>query len=206
MNEFDGRTLFDLTGNGVEGVFQSGVIWEADTVKCVDGNDDYVVAALPVDMRTIGTAFSVVWESRHDNPGVLEGLINIHYGVGSGGQIVCIYYNDGTPADLTISRKGSNTWSSQLATAFDTSVFHKFGVTFPSGDPVDKPKAYIDSIRDDEAGTFLSAFGANDIQLGAGLSASYYGSVTFKWFYLYDRELSAEDIAWLHREPYAMFR
>jgi len=46
----------------------------------------------------------------------------------------------------------------------------------------------------------------HDIRIGGrpGSTGRYAGGI-IHWFYIYDRDLSADEIAWLSREPYAMF-
>lgn len=72
------------------------------------------------------------------------------------------------------------------------------------------PELYLDGVKQTSTGT-PGGYGkngvANELKLGDRLGAGGYGATAIvDYLTLYNRALSDQEIAWLYREPFAMFR
>lgn len=182
MNEATGGKVFDLSGNGNDGTI-TGADWVAEGLDFVAVNSDYVeIASLNVTDLTLSLIVT---------PKTIVGSHSIVDGYG-----VLSYFQQ-EAGNLRIYNNGS-TWLSNF---------------FTDGVPVEITATFVGSTSDykiykngilvhSETGGVHND--ATLVYIGYGGLGSVDGTINYT--FVHNRALSAGEVAWLYREPYAMFQ
>ena len=203
FNEATGETAFDLSGHGNNGTLENDVAWGGSkfggSLK-FDGVDDYVDCGNDSSLD-VTTAFTVsVWVKPNtgygslNNPGVISKRVESWGGIwvsSSTGKLWGrIYQSDSVivnlPQNVVLP---INQWSFIVL------------VANPSDNYV---RQYINAIEIGSVyynGTIRT--GSDNLLIGEQTSEFFNGSIDS--VRIYNRALSAEEVAWSYREPYAMF-
>ena len=197
FNEMTGETVFDLSGNGNTGTLENGVAWGSDGLE-FDGVDDYVDCGTD-NIFNVGTSDHVFsgWVypytiAADDAFRYIAAIGNNDTGEQSGIGIrnaKIIHSAHGTPwiEFLNYTIPAANQW-------YHIAVVHS-GLT---------SYLYINGeLKDEEDIAINVKIGKCYIGVNLGMTSSFNGSIDS--VRIYNRALSAEEVVWSYREPYAMF-
>ena len=199
FNEKSGDTVFDMSGNGNHGT-NNGADWVPEGLNFVAANTDYI--HITDDASTIGltntagTIFSTFKAYTQPTP-----------------TAYIVAHRDGTENNrlYLIIRQASNDFNCGFGDDYDAiatdnnvendGLFHTGAMTW---DTVGA-EGYLDSVS---MGTYNYNLPTVDgpIIIGARQDLDEYFNGVIKNVMLWNRTLSPEEIAWLNREPYAMFQ
>jgi len=203
MNEGSGNKIFDLSGNGSDGTFANDPAWVGGDIE-LDGGNDYITGTIKELYRTDKTI--VTWIkmasinrvnnlfSIGDNPS--DGSPQTLFQVNAGNKLASFGTKDGGGFDYLESNETfvADTW---------------YCVAFVNDAANISYKLYIDgnevTYLAGTTGTYIDFTDtANNFYIGVGFSNSYFAGL-IRSMLVYDQALTPAQIAWLHREPYAMF-
>ena len=185
--------LIDETANKNDGTI-TGATWVAEGLR-FDGTDDEVAISLPSPL-VAGGPITIVVAARQTTSD-LEGLVNVQAAAGNPGQIGLIYLDTGNVVKWSREQSGAR---GQISNVIDTSIWHQYICTHAGG--AVQGNIYIDGVLENSGvGISLSDFGANNIQIGAGLNATLDFTGEVAYCYVYDRVLSASESQALYINP-----
>ena len=189
MNEGGGDRVYDYSGNDNHGTFVGGPTWAVGA----DGAAVHISAngqRIQTASSAVSRSLSVVMRVRYDG-GLLKGL----YGIGAlsdaWGTLDIRVHNPSYIIAVGVSG------TTVLAAGYYTIAF--------VGLAGQVARVYINGMLDGEA-----AFGGFSTTAYPRHIGAYYGP-NYEWNGLigasaeYDRALTADEVAWLHAEPYCMF-
>ena len=201
MNEGTGDTVYDLSGNSTTGTFAGGASWSSGAYgpAVLFSGDGYIATSLPNMQNANGHTWvmEVTWPYEANK--VLIDAQDV-----DDEQLMFIFQNN----DLfqIQSYRGAVAYRSSFA-KLDGNRHHLVAVMEEGvfGTP---PRLYLDGVRQDTSGSPQS-YGvngnANDMRLGGRLIANYEATAKVEYLYIYNRALSASEIASLYAYPFAMF-
>jgi len=200
MNEGSGGLVNDQSGNGNDGNFVNSPEWEADHIKFVDTDNDYISCgtnALKVTNKI--TIITKVYTDA-DYSGRLFSKHDGDYGI----QLSRSLSDDSV--EFRISKTGAD-WNGGVTSAnsFLLNRWYTIGAVYDGC----HMKVYVDD-REDIGGDFPVALTGNindssqDIQIArddnSGDSKSFRGLI--KYVYVFNQAFSAPQIAYLYQHPY----
>lgn len=191
MNEGSGSIVFDLSGNGNTGTLTgTAPVWDAGKFGSAvnfPGTDEHIIAPSPI---TIDDKYTVLIWFNITTHAVDKGLFSIADTVSSTIPIMLIQADNG---DLKIYNGGYATISS-----INTNQWYCVAVSFDGTDAF----VYLDGVyktsRTKSGGTQ-----DNNIYIGNGYNGYITGLVSSVM--IYNRTLTASEIAQLYQEPFCMF-
>ena len=208
MNEGSGNRIYDLSNNGNHGFFATPPSWvpgRSGPALFFDGDNDYINAGNDSSLD-ITTAFSASFWLRRT-------AVTLGYALTKHGVI-----GDETEASYGIRLDASdNAWiqfwivKSTVLTNVnfdadalnDTISWHHVGITWDNA----VAKCYVDGldINDDEVLVGPADVDVGDLLIGyLGREATTFLHAELEQLQIYNRVLSANEIAWLYSEPYAI--
>lgn len=197
FNEATGETVFDLSGNGNNGTLENGTAWGSDGLD-FDGVNDYVTCGDIVNTDGLSSITVSAWVKINTTAGN-QMIITKSDGVNGWGFYARLangelrwFVDTGSTAVATWTYGAENIsgWHNLLG------VYDGVNVTlYWDGEE----KAFTPLTGNTTNESFSVLFG--DHSGGSSLPLS--GSI--RSARIYNRALSAEEIAWSYREPYAMF-
>ena len=217
FNEGSGNKVFDLSGNGNICTLD-GSIWKAGGVY-LDGTNDQFYAADDAAWTPTNGLTVIAKLTLHTIPPVSNEGIVAHYigadsggvaksqrswmiGVTTGGKLIVALSSDGTYQSANDVTGGTIiTAGSTLTAAF----------TWNSGDST---RVYLNGVEDGSNATKPSSLHNSTYPLYIGNDYYEYGhanqadtiiNATIYWALIFNRALSASEIALLYREPFCMF-
>ena len=187
FNEMTGETVFDLSGNNNNGTLENGVAWGSGGLD-FDGVDDYVdTTSLNIAVgETITLEF---WGKPHHlrTGGDIGLMVGSAYGFGV----------DATFDSTFIMKAGVGNYYGTTDAVLDDIRYHFIAVVSSTSTTVYlNGRNHITHAVGHSGGTVLIGKRDTNVQYFNGSIDSVR---------IYNRALSAEEIAWLYREPYAMF-
>lgn len=196
MNEGGGLSVYDYSGNDAHGALTNGPTWEAGPdggALRFDGSDDYVSAA-PVlsglESATITVRVNQPPRGIGSDDGVWVGT-NVAYNAA---------FLSGR--NFTGWQVWINKLKYQITENFD-STWHTYTTVFVGGALLEM---YRDGLIRRSYDTSIPTSINNHATLQFGRTAtSLYSGATISHVHIHNRALSADEIAWLHAEPYCMF-
>ena len=202
FNECSGSKVYDLSNNQNTGTIYNA-LWKPARFGSglyFDGTGDYVQATLPSVFSASNPITAVIFVK--DLGSSIRGLLNVQGTAVNADQILCVYFD---PANNRLSTSHAKTdLYSRFSGTITTSNWNHFVITHAGGNV--RPTIYVNGVLNQATtGTSLSIFGTNVIQVGKGVSAIYDGLSQVDHVYLYNRVLSASEIAQLYRETFCMF-
>ena len=213
MNEAAGGKIFDLSGNGNDGTIISSPKWGSDGLN-FDGTDDFVdmgvvnqvdaAAAVTIIMSVKPTVNRDHWMFARSigttSTDVFILWVDDVCGAGDGaGNTDTFAFNVGSASEATNRVNGDtglrtlNTWQT-VAGVFNGTyrgLYHNGVLNAEHNSGVQT--TIVSSANEFYIGQW-EVFEINDLEGG------------IQYAYIYNRALSANEIAWLNREPYAMFQ
>lgn len=202
FNEGTGNKVNDLSGQGNEGTID-GALWTPGKDGWVlefDGSDDCLEISLPPQI-TYAAPMTAVMRVKASVVHSLKGFLNIQYGSGNSGQIALAYFADAYNG-LLVSRGWNANYGAKPSTAISQTAWNDIAIVSNGGN--ERLNLYVNgALNTADGNARLNEFGDNVVQLGQGI-VDLHASCQIGFFCIYDRALSAEEIAWLHREPHAM--
>ncbi|MHC4583482.1 MAG: LamG-like jellyroll fold domain-containing protein [Planctomycetota bacterium] len=212
MNEGTGDRIFDLSGNGNIGTFGSGAarpVWQpgkSGSSVYYDG-DDYISYPSP---GALSLPITIIASIKRSSTGVWDPIFITHevndnyYGTAliiQSGNTVWLQFGDGT-GNLSSDRNTKNGTSSLAANQWYTIA----GVIRGQNDM----DIYLNGIDDGgsysgNATTMNTSSGVPAFGRWTALATDRYLTGNIEYAYLFNRALSASEIALLYREPFCMF-
>jgi hypothetical protein len=212
MNEGSGDRVFDLSGNGNIGTFGSGAarpFWQggkSGSSVYFDGGDKISTPSL----GALSLPLTIVASMKRSATGVWHPIFvthevdNCYYGAAliiQSPDIVWLQYGDGD-GNTSSDRNTRHGVSSLAANQWYTVA----GVIRGQNDM----DIYLDGV--DDGGSYSGAATSMDTSSGKpafgrwpALATDQYLTGNIEYVYLFNRDLSASEIALLHREPFCMF-
>jgi len=212
MNEGSGDRVFDLSGNGNIGTFGSGAarpFWQggkSGSSVYFDGGDKISTPSL----GALSLPLTIVASMKRSATGVWHPIFvthevdNCYYGAAliiQSPDIVWLQYGDGD-GNTSSDRNTRHGVSSLAANQWYTVA----GVIRGHNDM----DIYLDGV--DDGGSYSGAATSMDTSSGEpafgrwpALATDQYLTGNIEYVYLFNRDLSASEIALLHREPFCMF-
>lgn len=195
FNEKTGSTVFDLSNNNNNGTI-NGADWVADGLDFIAANNDYILTGnVETDYTNGITVITEIntdnLDGNHDMVSHRGGVTNGNYLLRTNGSLLTFGYYDSawfysaSAIPLSINEDVS------LACVYDGTNTVMYNNSVPE----------LNSF----AHTMYSLNQPIVIGIHGGLSVQEYDGL-IKHVYIYNRTLSASEIAWLNREPYAMFQ
>ena len=196
FNEMTGETVFDSSGNGNNGMLENGVAWGDGGLE-FDGVDGYmeVIDSASLDItEDITFVFSF-------NP--YDVSANIHRLIHKNGAYT-LYTNSGEgPNTLRLHNYNDNSFAASSASL--TSNEYQHIAVSKSGGTVNFCR---NGVNIDNDTSITSTFPNSAVNLFIGIDedlSSYPYGGSFGYIYIYNQSKSSDEMAWLYREPYAMF-
>ncbi len=198
-NEGSGLVTNDLSGNGNYGAI-TGPTWAAGGLR-FDGTGDVVTMALPPTLVANSPVTVII--SAKQTTSDLEAIINIQAAAGDPGQILLCYLTGGNQCRTSQAVTPGRDQAS--VTTINTNVWNQYTLTHPGTDT--RGDIYVNGVLANGTPiSVLSAFGANEFTIGAGLNATFDFTGDIEYCYVYDHVLLAGEILRLFRDPYILFR
>ena len=197
FNELTGETVFDLSGYGNNGTLENGVAWYNGGLD-FDGDNDYVSIGYTNFPNTFGTV--EMWIKPTNGWSSSESTDDIIFEMGSAGDDRLIFYLNDDGHIRFMLYKGTAEYAYSIATTFSSKLYHLVGTFDNTG-----IKLYIDGISqvDGSANTISAITSARIGDTALASTIPFDGLINS--VHIYNRALSAEEITWSYREPYAMF-
>ena len=208
FNEATGDTAFDLSCNGNSGTLENGVAWGSDGLE-FDGINDYVdVGNNPSLSPTDAFSFSG-WAKPYTS--AVSNQVIISHGGADGTRAFTINKLSSDKLLFYISPDGTQANRGYRVTnnaVFSNDVWAHVVAIYNNTDS-QKMRIYIDG---NEVATSLTGAepssmydsSSETVKIGFGFNTYLDGSI--RSGSVYNQAKSAEEITWLYREPYAMFK
>jgi hypothetical protein len=202
MNEGSGTVVQDLSGKGNMGTITNTLWVPGKFGPCLnfDGSGDYVSASR---LGAIAPAsdYSVCFWTKFNTVGGSSRFVIDQ--VRNSGDRFAVFTNDsGTSPKIIFEHYNGSSYNPVRGrTILTTGSWYYFCLVNNGADQAQK-KIYLNGIDNTEATT-------TDLSPGSDASSFHIGSLIFNGLIdnvgIYSRALSASEIAWLYREPFAMF-
>ena len=201
FNEGSGKKVYDLSGNGHNGIFGAGAAspsWTPGKFGSAINFDggDHILIDNPTSFEFGTSDYTIIAGIKRN-------------GTGNNDKVFC----KGADASWEAKAKQFYIYNDKLrweehsvgnvesASTIDANP-HQISVTFV--DSSNLLSLYIDGLLDNSGTLVLTADDASHVvKIGARDTAHYTGRVDY--FYIYNRALSASEVALLYREPFCMF-
>ena len=211
VNEASGDTVFDLSGNGNNGTI-NGADWVADGLDFVAANSDYVSMPDSSSLDITGAlTLSLIYKSSSlsgDDGGLISkssdsqkyfaSVGNKSYEIGILNNV--IYFQISNGSSQSNANGSCSSWSEDGNT-------HNIVATWDGTTNANGIKIYVDGVvtyQGTSAITSIQAL-ASDFDIGGyGQTFNFNGNIASAR--VYNRTLSPDEVAYLHREPYAMIQ
>ena len=204
MNEGGGNKIYDLSGNGNTGSFYGDTKWtpgKFGSALSFDGTEDYVNVSdsNSLDIGTTNNLTISLWV-KVNSFAVAGGLVSKATGTGSTAL-------DYRISILTESRfsfyVGAYTYINSYITRNTNQWYHVVGV-WRGSFPID---IYVNGIKDNGTsnGSTKNAANTGSLYIGSTYTSSSSFNGTIDDVMIFNRALTASEIAQLYREPFAMF-
>lgn len=189
MNEGSGDIIHDLSGNGRTSTLtgNSGFSWVPGGINFADGSDEYFTITPGINLTgafTVATRFTAYVDYY---PAFCGGGTGSYLRVNSNWNMGVIRFKTETGFQLINTTPPTEGVAANWVFARNGS-----GVT----------SCYLDGVDDSTGNTQTGTFSIDKI--GTSYSIHYWDG-DIEYLYVYNRTLTPSEIAWLHREPYAMF-
>ena len=201
MNERTGDKVFDLSGNGNHGT-NNGADWVADGLD-FNGTSDYVDCGNAIG-ETIESAdaFSFIARVKCDNLASDNAVVS-RWGTVAAERQFIMWMDTGDGADgWAIATYDGSTYhiSGTTVASATQGVYQNVVATFDGS----TQKIYVDSIERDSDSGAIQGVSTTNVRIGEEYTGKNFNGI-MQYVYIYNRALSAEEVSWLNREPYAMF-
>lgn len=205
MNEGSGLSVYDYSGNDNHGVLVNGPTWAAGKdgwAVSFDGTNDYVLATSPVGLPSGDVPRTLFARSYWTSIGTAAGYCIGGYGNAANGknfQLSAASFN----ANFWVLGWGGNyDWNTGISATSLAAGWHTYAVTYDGSSTI----LHIDGTA--RATTSAFAWDTNPQRVVIGreidlIGHEYTGLIGD--FSIYDRALTADEVAWLTAEPYCMF-
>lgn len=201
MNEGAGGTVFDLSGNGNDGTLESGVLWMPGKFGSAlkfggDGSGDYVTVSYDDTLNITQKLTVSVWVYAYVLPGTYDWIIQLNEPDGYG-----FFISGGTNFRCAVG----GSYQPSIGTIIVNKWYHLVMTVEPEGAGV-RTKIYINGVYKTTA--TANNMNANGEDLYIGRSDN---TTRNEWnglidnLMIFNRTLSASEIAQLHREIFARF-
>jgi len=209
MNEGSGDLVNDLSGNGNDGTLAGGASWESGPLGLVvHANNPNVDSGQYVNLgsKVLDPAgnYTLFFSYKAADPSDVSGFwsnLPSPYDAGvldfseSANRANRRFFIGGSSEDFTInSLINFDVWETQVQVYDDVNKLAHF---YRNGSPFDLNNSYD--------GTVYTTGKNYDLILSNHEGFDRYMGVRWNTVYIYRRILTPSEIAWLHREPYAMF-
>jgi hypothetical protein len=211
FNEGSGSQVFDLSGNGRNCTFGAGAAspaWSSgkygsclsfDGADYASRNND-IISGLPV---------TIVTRARSSNTANIQQVVSFADNTTTDNNILEVRFRGdvgGDPVEAGIGTAASAYANAQSITGYVANEWIDIAATFEAGIT---SKIYINGIFEANDTDALAAFpsSANEFNIGARPESTRIFFLTGKvsFVYIFNRALSASEIAQLYREPFCMF-
>lgn len=195
LNEATGETAFDLSGNGNNGTLENGVAWSGGVLQ-FDGTDDCVDAGSgsSLDITDAITIEAWIYISSHKTEHVvLSKNYNAYEFSIKNTDEIRLFLSSTQYVITTATNLAEKTWYNVVGT-YDSTT----GIA----------KIYVDGREQtatDSASGGITSRPANKVYIGSRAGSAIHFNGSIDSVRIYNRALSAEEVAWSYREPYAMF-
>jgi len=204
LNEATGGTAFDLSGYGDHGTI-IGADWAGDGLD-LNGTSDYI--DMGTNILVNPSAISMVVRAKADSLTVDQRLIT-RFGGATGVNAQFILWMDTGGAGDGWALAIRNSTDDQVTIGDDSiNATTDFQTIVGTCENNGNAKIYVDGTESDSA-AFSGQIhpGIVDLWIGAmDLETDQFFNGKIEYVYFYDRAISPEEVAYLHREPYAMFQ
>jgi len=198
MNEGSGDKVFDLSRNGNDGTFDSTTppYWKSGAIQ-FDADNDHI--DLPNITISKTGQFSIFCRQLFDDTTTDHALVGFdETSLGSSHQL---WMDNATPDHFAVAIYDSD-WQIRYGDIIPiANTWYTWGMIYNNG----TSKLYVNGEQDgaDLSATVDNNFVFTKLGILETLGKDHKGLI--EWVYLYDQELKASEIAWLHRDPYVMF-
>ncbi len=215
FNERSGNKVFDLSGNGNTILFDETPDWVAGNygpmVKCLSGSSESLYINDNLSQR-VSEITLVICVQIHETPGINERCFEKEYDNAGANPYVSWGFEWKSATEIKFI-------AADTLLTVNNSLTYTAGVAFPLNSKLwfagtcnanKNHKIYRDGIevasRTNTVGpiTQYSATG-NQVDIAGRLNSGNYISQSLEYAFLYNRALSASEVALLHREPFCMF-
>lgn len=195
MNEAIGDKVFDLSGNENHGT-NNGADWVADGLDFNANYDNITTSACNKLFSSKGTIV-LKW-----NKLVFPGAYYYLFTAGSAFTQISVNISPAGNLAYYVGGIGSTVLDSSLI----TTGYHGYAVTWD--DLTNKKELYHNGLLHSTwSPTWSKNFSSQTFNIGGRpASTGRHAGGIIPNFLIFDRVLSAEEVAWLHREPYAIFK
>jgi len=199
MNEGSGSKVYDLSGNGHEGVFVGNPLWVPNGI---DFTDDAINAGGSV-FDSCTSELTIAFSVKYRTGGSVHGRFIDKYPAPS------IYYHVNDARVRFYGTIGGNSWDNAWAGSLLTNG-QNYNITTRLGSGFQE--LYIGGELADNAlsggpysGAYSTGPGVNAYlgNCASDMTRNFNGIIYYT--YIYNRALIPSEIAWLDREPYVMF-
>lgn len=190
FNEQTGDEVFDLSGNGNHGAFGGNIpTWVSDGISFPSTGD-----WIDIPHQDLTSNWTIVFEA-YCNGGVSPNGAMV---LGNGADSQNFIYTGNNVRTRFQNTAGLNAdWTA------DTDFYHKWRQCSFVADTTGV-ELYLEA---NSQGRQIITPSFKFYQIGTGHTVSNYDyNGTIRYIHLYNRALSPTEIAWLNREPYAMFQ
>ena len=204
MNEGSGNIVQDLSGNGNHGIITGTVPWVAGkggpALQFPNTAGNYVSTSASSVFNN--TACSIVLWMKTTEAATYEGLVHIYID-GNNNAYVAIFHGD-DDIQVTVRSDGGDRGTFTDDVPVDDNIWHQVVLTFGSGQTT---KIYRDGIFKAEGGNSgaIAWVGNPTVYIGTDAANAYPCPAAIDSVLIYNRALSASEIAQLNREPFCMF-
>ena len=202
FNEGSGNKVYDLSGNGNDAIEQQDSVWQAGkfgSSRYFSGNDYLVTAAS--DSLTCVSGTILVWfrTTNASYDWFLDLWVDVHnrmsFIINSAGSSMWLYGREGGATRINFND----------GTAVNDGIYHQCVATWG----VEGSRIYRDGVElANSLGTdhTLVWWGPPEMYIGLdGAQSAYFSTGNIDHVLLFNRALSASEIALLYREPFCMF-
>lgn len=195
INEVTGGIIVDLNGSKNTGVLGVGTTWSPNYLSLVGASGTIAFDNIKL---LENDKFTVMFGGTCD---VAYGSSASYFYFGTGGDYLKIQHAAWNHGYNVIEYNGYTGAILNGNTTIDDGSYHNVVYQRTA---TDNRNLFIDGILDTNDTTTVATETSNVRQFNiAGITASNWG---LHYIYIYDRALSFEEVAWLDREPYAMFQ
>lgn len=198
MNKRTGQKVFDVGRNKIDGILTSNPTWSIGKFGHAVHNDASSYINVTHNGLLTSTEGTFVFWAKDDNAATNRGYVGFYYDAENYIRV----HNDGTYFE---TRAETNNVIKNIANAFPLDSFwHQHVVTYKNGNHI---RYYMDGIEGGTAKTWITmASEPSTIQLGSSQDAAICAIAYYDHWMVFNRALTADEIAQFYREPFAMFK